>query len=721
MTAYSKQPWSWVPSDISEKVQTFWARAWALQKGRFFLWLPVALGAGCAVYLNLKFEPSWWMLWGITGAAYAAFLWLKALNKHSYLSNFVLVLLVFCAGIILCKLRAENVSAPVIDSAKTQYSVSAYVVDVVSSDSEAPRLLLAPTRIEGVAARDTPFRIRVTLREWPSDIAIKPGQAIRGFMILNQPSRPFMPGGYDFARAAWFDGLGAVGFVPGKLHIADQTQPPFRLSLLMGLNSLRWTITQNLVNDLTGKFPDGQALGGFAAALVTGHQAYLSPRMVQDMRDSGLAHILSISGLHMAIVGGFIFFASRAFMAMIPVLALNFPIKKWAAGFAVFGVLAYLAISGAPAPAIRAAVVAIIVFIAILVDRRALSLRSLAIAAVIVLLLMPEAVIEPGFQMSFAATAALLALAEAQKPIVKEISVPWGVKALQNLGRAIWLSLMASLVAGAATTPFSLHYFNRISVYGMISNLLSSPISSFILMPALALWTVLQTTPFSAPFMYIAGFGLMLTDKISAWTASLEGAVRVMPSAPDYVLLISFAGILWLCLMRGRVRWIGLIGAISIIVWPRTYPPDVWVDPQGANAAIRSGTTAYVLRPKVKQYGYEHWLRHYGLVDDRDRGLSGNYDCKGLLCVPKPQAVHKIGFWFGNKPPKSEALMRLCQSSDLIISRAAIAEWPQACAKINRIDRDDLATLGALELTRQGNQWRINGSEMRRGDRPWVR
>ncbi|WP_189487277.1 ComEC/Rec2 family competence protein [Asticcacaulis endophyticus] len=707
--------------NLPKKILSSLVEALALQRGRFFLWLPVALGAGCATYLHLKFEPSWWSVWVLAGIASAIFWFIRKLNISAYITNFTLIFVVFLAGIILCKTRTENVAAPVIDASKNQYNVTAYVVDVVSSDSEAPRLLLAPIRIDGVQAADTPLRIRVTLRQWPADINIKPGQAVRGFMILNPPSRPFMPGGYDFARAAWFDGLGAVGFVPGKLRIADQTRPRLRLSLMMGLNRLRWTITRNLVEDLKDKFPDGQALGGFAAALVTGHQAYLSPRMVQDMRDSGLAHILSISGLHMAIVGGFIFFASRALLALSPALTLKYPIKKWAAWLAIIGVLAYLALSGTPAPAIRAAVVAIIVFMAVIVDRRALSLRSLAIAAVIVLALMPEAVIEPGFQMSFAATAALLALAEAQKPLIKEISVPWAVRAVQNMGRAIWLSLMASLVAGAATTPFSLHYFNRISVYGMISNLLSSPISSFMLMPALALWTVLQATPLAAPFMYIAGAGLMLTDKISAWTASLDGAVRIMPSAPDYVLLISFAGILWLCLIRGRVRWVGLIAAISIIVWPRTHPPDVWIDPQGANAAISDRTVAYVLRPKVKQYGYEHWLRHYGLKDDRETGLPHNYDCKGLLCVPKPQAVHKIGFWFGNKPPKVEVIIRLCQSSELVISRAEIAEWPQICAKINRIDRDDIASLGALELSRQGNQWLIKGSEVSRGDRPWVR
>ncbi|OYW79117.1 MAG: hypothetical protein B7Z26_08590, partial [Asticcacaulis sp. 32-58-5] len=147
-----------MPSDIGEKLKSCFQSALALQRGRFFLWLPVALGTGCAAYLYLKFEPSWWMIWALTGATALFFGWLGRINITGYVTNFVLVFLLFCMGIVLCKARAENVSAPVIDSAQSQYSVSAYVVDVVSTNSEAPRVLLAPIRIDGVAARDTPVR-----------------------------------------------------------------------------------------------------------------------------------------------------------------------------------------------------------------------------------------------------------------------------------------------------------------------------------------------------------------------------------------------------------------------------------------------------------------------------------------------------------------------------------------------------------------------------------
>ncbi|MDC7674798.1 ComEC/Rec2 family competence protein [Asticcacaulis machinosus] len=711
----------WLKSDAGESLRSWISGTLSLQKGRAFLWIPVIMGSGCAAYLHLNFEPSWiWLLLSL-GATSGLCLAIHRFNFPKYVFYFTIIFAIFISGISLCKLRAERVAAPVTDASRTQYRVQAYIVDIVSSDAESPRLLLAPVKIENAAANETPIRVRVTLRNWPRDIALKPGQMISGFMILNPPSRPFMPGGYDFSRAAWFDGLGAVGFVPGKLRLMDSAQPPRRLQRIMDINALRWSITQNLVDSLEPKLPNGRALGGFAAALVTGHQAYLTPQMIQDMRDSGLAHILSISGLHMAIVGGFIFFASRALLALFPILALNYPIKKWAAVAAIAGVLAYLCISGGPAPAIRAAIVATIAFAAILIDRRALSLRALAVAALIVLMLMPEAVIEPGFQMSFAATAALLALAESVKPVVREIGVPWFISTIQAAGRAIWLSLMASLVAGLATTPFSLHYFNRISVYGLISNLLSSPISSFLLMPALAIGTALQATPLSTPFMYLAGAGLWLTDKIAAWTASLEGAVRILPSAPDYVLLISFAGVLWLCLIRGTTRWIGMIAAVSIIIWPRVTPPDVWVDSQGANAAISYDGASYVMRPKVKQYGYEQWLRHYGLNDDRSMGLSHDYVCKGLMCTPNQEAKYRIGFWFGNKMPKTEALSQLCEQSELVILRANIDQWPKACEKTNRIDKDDLEHLGALELRRRDNLWIIHASEPARGERAWVR
>jgi len=694
----------------------------ALQTGRLFLWLPVALGAGAALYLGLPFEPAlWWILLPsvICLAALAA---ARRFGGGAYLVNVLILLTAFAFGATVCKVRTEQVKAPVLSSDISTYTLQAYVIDVISPSEDQPRLLLAPIAMRGVSPENTPLRLRVSLRPGMLEtVGIRPGDAIFLFAILNPPPPPNMPRGYDFARSAWYQGIGGVGLAPGAPKIIASPPHGWRLGLVMGLNRLRWSITERLVRTTAPDWKNGRAIGGFAAALVTGHENFIPQSLIQDMRDSGLAHILSISGVHMAIVGGFIFFALRALMASVPWLALHVPVKKWAAGLSIVCILLYLALSGSPAPAVRSAVVACVAFGAILLDRRALSLRALAIAAIVVICLTPEAVIQPGFQMSFSATAALLALAESLKKPVGEISVPMWVKAIQSVLRGLWLSLLASVVATAATTPFAIAYFNRFSVYGLLSNLFEAPVTAFVVMPCLAVGTVLSATAFGDVFLRIAGGGLWLIERIAAFTSDLPQAVINWPSAPGYVLGISFIGLLWVCLVRGRARWVGLLAAAAILWWPRVSPPDVWIDPEGGNAAIRMGNSAYVLRSKVRQYGFEQWTQHYGLKALDETARDENYACKGYGCVPLPRNPVRIGFWFSNKPPKAERLSDLCDASDLVVLRNPVGGWPVECAGVNHISAGDFRTLGALELTRTEKGWAIRGAQPLRGQRYWSR
>ncbi|MGN6210636.1 ComEC/Rec2 family competence protein [Asticcacaulis sp.] len=694
----------------------------ALQTGRLFLWLPVAMGAGAAIYLNLPFEPALW--WALIPAVIClvALALARRYGANGHLVSVLILLTAFALGAAVCKLRTEHVKAPVLSPEVSNYTLQAYVIDVVSPSEDQPRLLLAPIAMRGVRPEGTPLRLRVSLRPGTLEaVGIKPGDAISTFAILNPPPPPNMPDGYDFARSAWYQGIGGVGLVPGVPRIIASPPHGWRLDLVMKLNRLRWSITERLVQTTAPDWKNGHAIGGFAAALVTGHENFIPQSLIQDMRDSGLAHILSISGVHMAIVGGFIFFALRGLMACVQWLALHVPVKKWAAGLSIICILLYLALSGSPAPAVRSAVVACVAFGAILLDRRALSLRALAIAAIVVICLTPEAVIQPGFQMSFSATAALLALAESLKKPVGEISVPMWVKAIQSAVRGVWLSLLASVVATAATTPFAIAYFNRFSVYGLLSNLFEAPVTAFIVMPALALGTVFSATPLGGTALRVAGFGLWLIERIAALTSHLPQAVINWPSAPPYVLGIAFIGLLWICLVRGKARWAGLLAATTILWWPRVAPPDVWIDPEGGNAAIRVGDSAYVVRSRGRQYGFEQWTQHYGLKLLDDPSRDQNYACKGYACVPLPQNPFRIGFWFSNRPPKAERLTELCLASDLVVMRNPMGDWPAQCRGVNHITAGDFRTLGALELTRTKKGWAIKAAQPLRGNRYWSR
>ncbi|HWU49156.1 MAG TPA: ComEC/Rec2 family competence protein [Asticcacaulis sp.] len=693
--------------------------AWAQQGGRLFLWGPVAFGTGAALYFALPGEPVWWWCAAPCGVllpmVVAGRHWLAA----SWL-NAMLTLLLLCAlGLMIAKLRADHVSAPVLNPDRTTYRLTAFVVDNISPSREEPRLLLAPIRMDGVTAQHTPLRLRVSLRSGVIEAAhVRPGDAISVFAILNPPPSPSLPGGYDFAQAAWFQGVGGVGFAPGTVTEIAAPRVGFKLDCILKLNQLRWWITQRLLGDIRDVWRDDGELGGFAAALVTGQQAFVPQSLINDMRASGLAHILSISGVHMAVVGGFVFFGLRWLMALIPALALRFPIKKIAAGLGVMFVLAYLAISGAPAPAVRSAVVACVAFGAILLDRRALSLRALAIAAFVVIALTPEAVIQPGFLMSFSATAALLALAEGWRGPIREISVPGWVRVIQAAAEVVWLSLMASLVATAATTPFAIAYFNRFSVYGLASNLFESPVTAFIVMPFLAVGTALSATPVGQPLLNVAAGGLWLLRQIAALTAGLPQAVIGWPSAPAAILPLATLGVIWMCLIKGHIRWLGLVLASAILWWPRAPVSDIWIDPAGGNAAMRIGRDAFALRPKVRQYGFQLWTQRYNLSEDanlRDR----YFVCKGYACLPKTTSPYRVGFWFSNKPPKPGMFDALCQASDLVVLRNPMADWPASCARVNRISAGDFRRLGAMELTRQLKGWAIKAAQPLRGQRYW--
>lgn len=691
------------------------------QRGRLFLWLPVAFGFGAAAYLCLPVELN--LLWFVAAASISGGIWFVCRRYETRpLSGLTLAIFLIFAGALVGKLRAEHVGAPVLPSDRSEYNMTAVVVDVVSGSAEAPRLMLAPVVIRGVPRERMPLRLRVTLRPAMLDACdIKPGDTISAFAILNPPPSPLIPGGYDFARNAYFQGVGGVGFIPGQPRVLADQDYGWRLEAATGLNRLRWNLTRSIVDDIRPAYRDGAELGGFAAALVTGHQAFVPQGLIDEMRDSGLAHILSISGVHMAVVGAFVFFALRWCMATVPWLALRVPIKKVAAAVSVVTVALYLAISGTPAPAVRAAVVAWVAFAAILLDRRALSLRALAIAAFIVILLTPEAVVQPGFQMSFCATAALLAMSEAHQPPIREISVPWWVRTFQKTVQGLWLSILLSLVATLATTPFSIAYFNRFSVYGLLSNLFEAPITTFIVMPGLAVGTVLSETPIGPMALRVAAGGLWLIARVAEWTAGLKGAVITWPGAPDFVLVLSFIGLIWVCLIRGWARWLGVAAGLAILYWPRLPAPDVWIDPQGGNAAIRHGNQAYLLRPKVRRVGYDYWSRRYGFGTLSEEGRDKDYDCAGYACTPWPDARLRVGFWFSNKPPNRLTLTTLCLNSNLVVLRSPVGDWPADCSGVNRISAGDFRRLGAIELTRREGEWRLKAAQLLRGDRPWTR
>ncbi|HYD29168.1 ComEC/Rec2 family competence protein [Brevundimonas sp.] len=683
------------------------------QSLRWRLWAPVALGGGCAVYFSLKSEPQAWPLLALAVLTSAAWFGARWPRLDRIWTLPLMLLACFALGLAVAKARTDAVAAPIAPAMDEPTVVEGWVVDVDSPGAAGPRVVIAPVRIRGLAAEDTPVRLRATVR----GAAPEPGEAIRLFAILNPPPAPASPGAYDFGRTAFFQAMGGVAFGLGEVRPASLPEPPWRLRAAMAVNRVRYDLARRIVAR------QGERAGGIAAAMTTGHEAWLDPADVDVMRDSGLAHILSISGLHMAVVGGFAFFLVRLLVAAWPWLALRVPGKKVAAVGGLLAVGTYLVISGAPPPAERAAITASIAFLAILLDRQAITMHALAVAAFVVLLLQPEAIVTPGFQMSFAATAALVALVEAWPTRPREISTPWPILLVQRTGAWIGGAVLASLVAGAATGPFAMQHFNRTAMYGLAANLATAPVSDFLIMPALALGALLEPLGLGAPFLWLAAKGIELMLAIGAWTAGLPGAVRTVASAPDFVLPIAFLGVLFCCLWRGPLRWLGLPFAAAVMLWPRAPTPDLWIGDGGTNAAWTVAGEAVVARPGVRQFAVDVWSRRRGLtpVERPEEGWA----CTRFSCAPETAEAGPLALWWGRRAPSAEQLDGLCRSAPVVSVRSPVGVLPASCDGRLVLDGVDYARGGAVELWREGpaadNRWRAVWSAQERGDRPWSR
>ena len=722
-----------------------WEEAHA-QGERAFLWSPVAMGSGAALYLVLPREPTVWLAAGALALALGGAVGARRWGRSAGLAALALLLAFGAAGFAAGAFKTRWIAAPVAPASRRAVRVQGWVVDVVSADAAHERVLVAPVRLGRLAPEATPALIRLSLR---GGAPPAPGSAVQALAIVGPPPPPAAPGAYDFARDAWFSGIGGSGLSLRATEPTALPTPPLGLRAELALNAARWGLASKLVARM------GPRRGGLAAALVTGHQAWLDPGDVQAMRDSGLAHILSISGVHMAIVGGFVFALTRLGVAAWPWLALRVSGKKIAAWVGLAAVSGYLVLSGAPPPAVRSALTAGIAFVAVLNDRRALTLHSLALAALAILSVQPEAVAQPGFQMSFAATAALLALAEAWPHASREINTPLAVRLAQRARDWLVAGAAVSLVAGLATDPFAIQHFNRITTWGLPANLATELLSSFVIMPALAVGAMVELAGWGGPPLAVAGWGLDGLTAVARLFAGLPHAVVGWPSAPAAALPVSFLGLLVICLWRGRLRWLGAPLFLAVWLWPRPAPPAVWIAPEGANAAVvvREGGrgTAVLARPRSQRFAFELWAkrRGYAFADPRrDEGAAAAkaadalFACKRYACTPTARtsgagAPVRLAGWWSLRPPGDAAVNALCAGAELVVLRTGAAPPPArapACRGVLVLDQTDFASGGSMELWRgshrpggdgaggnsAGGGWRQRWAQDLRGDRPWT-
>lgn len=560
------------------------------QRGVLFHWVPVAMAVGIGGYFLCATEPGWGLVLaaGLLAGALAA----VALRADAVLGpSLWLIVLVLC-GFALAAVRAQSLAAPVLGW-RHYGPVEGRIIDMDRSASDAVRLTLDRVHLPGVDPAKTPARVRISLHGEQGAMTPEPGLRIAATAHLSPPGGPVEPGGFDFQRHAWFDRLGAIGYT--RVPVIALEPPAPRETLVF---RARMALSERIRAVLPGD------TGAFAAAVTTGDRSGLSQEVTDRLRRTNLAHLLAISGLHMGLVAGFVYAALRLSGALIPHVALNWPTRSIAALTAVAAGGGYLVLSGGSIATERAYVMAAVAFIALVAGRRAISFRALAMAAIVVLTLRPEALLSPGFQMSFAATTALVAVFAAMRG--RGQSVPKWLRGVVAL-------VVSSTVAGLATAPVGATHFNTLAHYGLIANLTAVPVMGLLVMPSAVLAVLVMPLGLEALPLTVMGWGLNWILFVAAQVADLPGAVGYVPAPGPWVLPLYAVGGLILALWVGRARMLGLtLWIAAALLWAGADRPDILIEEGGMLVGVMGPEGRALSREKSASFTAQVWLENDG-------------------------------------------------------------------------------------------------------------
>lgn len=689
------------------------------ERARWPLWLPVGLGVGAALYLGLNSEPPAWLgpvAAGLTAVA------LILCRRSAVLSVFLAAALAMVLGFTAAQVRTWSAGTTMLVERTGALMVTG-TVSAIQQRSRGWRIqLLAPTFEQASARRRPPpemRRVRLSVRSDPGPIRVGDVVSVRAILLPVPP--PVAPGAFDFQRRAFFDGVGASGFAIGPVLKLDR--PSAMWPAWIAVEALRHGADETIRGHLGGD------TGGVATALLTGKRDRIEPETLQAIRDSGLAHLLAISGLHVGLVVGAVFFLVRLLLALWPGVAVRRPTKKWAAAVALLAGFAYVLLAGAPIPTQRAFLMVAIVMVAVMVDRIGISMRLVAAAAAVLILVSPEVVAEPGFQMSFAAVVALIAVYEWLRGRRAWLM---GDRTWPRL-LLLWVGgiLLTSIVAGAATAPYAMFHFNRLAVYGVAANLLAVPITAFWVMPMGLMSLVLMPLGLEALPLILMGWGVDAILAVAREVAGWPGAVRLTPAIPLLALVCMTVGGLWLALWRRPWRLAGLAPlALGFALTASGRPPDILISHDGRLMAVRDASgQLQVSSSRRGRYTAAMWTRRSGTqahgvwpVSQRERS-SSEPGSTGLACDGQG-CTWQRGRWViafsGNRAAAAED----CGQADIVIATVPVRG---RCDGATVIDLGNIRRGGshAIWLSRQRDGKgtpiaRIDTDAGIRGTRPWV-
>lgn len=671
--------------------------------GRLVLWLPVAFTAGTLLYFSAAHEPSLiaTVLLALTLAAVTVASRRRPVGFAVAAASCALVA-GFLAGVVR---TAQVMHVPVLPPAHAVRLTG--FVEQVEKRPKSDRILLRldPGAVRGLP--ELPQLVRLSLRKGSAPAV---GDHITQLARLLPPMEPAMPGSHDFGRGPWFRGIGAIGFGLGAPKITSARDPPLSVRLAMAVDAVRASFAHRIRASLTGTPAE------IAIALVAGDRAGIPPAVEESMRVSGLTHILSISGLHMALVAGTLFALVRAGLALVPGLALGGPIKAIAAVVALLGSAGYLVLSGNDVPAQRSFVMTALVLGGVLLGRRALTLRTVAVAALVVLGLTPEAVLEPGTQMSFMATLALVAAYERLHPL-RALPHPAGRAARTALAPLLFLAGIAvtALVAGLASGPYGAFHFQRMAPYGLLANLIAMPAVSLLVMLFGLIGVLLM--PFGLDHLAwpVMGWGIEIMVGVSDWITRLPGADARFDGVNTVALLCFSLGLIILCLLRGLLTALA-VPFLALAVLALGPPPraDLLVAGNGSTVAVRGPDGRLsIIGARTARLVAEQWMEREG--DRRGAAapeLAAAFRCDGQGCAAPLPDGSRIAV-----SRQMDGLAADCLNARIVVTK----DQPPAGCPARVLNPERLARTGTLAFFWRDGRWQEVATLPADVDRPWMR
>ncbi len=669
-----------------------------ISRGLFFLLFPIFMGLGAVVYFTLSFEPEWLPVFSILIILSVV----RFLSRRHFLQAQLLTLAVaLLLGTIAGKFETERRATQLLGS-EVSTRITGRVAALEYRDNGSWRVTLDLLETQRPKLRYAPQRIRITARDIPARTTI--GSGLNGFARLRVPSGPVRPGNYDFAFHAYFGGIGANGFFLGTPKIAEVPEPDgFPAQTAAAIAQLRVHVSERIAEVLSGED------GSVAAALIAGERAGISDETNEDLRKAGLAHILSISGLHMVLAAGVVMMSLRSLFALFPAFSARYSVKKYAAFLSLLSCTFYLAMSGADVAAQRSYVMIVVMLCALLADRAAISMRNLAIAAAAMIAISPHEILGPSFQMSFSATAGLIAAfawwsdrrTSRQSATEDRRAQPRGMIAKMLIPAVA--TGATSLVAGVASGIFAAYHFNNTAPLGMIGNVLALPVISILVMPFAVLSLLLMPLQLDWLPLQIMGFGVLLVRYIASFVASFspDGNPGVMPVM---TLILWTIALVMAVTFTTKLRWLSLpLIVAGLVVFMRTPMPDILISEDAKFVAVRLPDGSFAVnRNRPPQFTAQNWQTAYLInefvppqIISKRIAISRNdsFICEEGLCTISLRGGRTLAY-----TAEEDMQETACNIGDVVV--LAIAGKNLSCERQSSlvIDRQELALKGTLEI-----------------------